>query len=206
MIKELQSQNEQQNEQIKRKRRKVFLLALLFALKFLIIPWLQNKIINYCLKSGSDYKKTTEEKNGKGFSLIEIMIVFAVAGIMAGLCLFSFSLYRPALELSNTSKEIISNMRYAQQLAVSQQINYGVYFYPSEKKYQVIKCSQPEELIKNIFLPSAISLRQINFTDNKLIFNIYGAAVEAGSITIENNEYSTSTVEVKPSGFIKKTD
>lgn len=97
-------------------------------------------------------------------------------------------------------------MRYAQQLAVSQQINYGVYFYPSEKRYQVIKCSQPEELIKNIFLPSAISLRQVNFTDNKLIFNIYGAAVEAGSITIENNEYSTSTVEVKPSGFIKKTD
>jgi hypothetical protein len=98
---------------------------------------------------------------------------------------------------------LINNLRYAQQLAISQQINYGVHFYPDQKKYQVVKYSTPEEMIKNIFLPSEIIINQATFANNQLKFNIYGAAVEAGTIVLENKNHNTSTIEVKPSGFVK---
>lgn len=203
MMKKMHSINESQNRQIKAKRKKIFLLALLFILKFLIFPRLEKKIMDYCLESSGNEKKHLEEESRQGFTLIEILVALAVAGIIAGISIVSFSRYQPGLNLSGFSKDAAGNLRYAQQLAVSRQTNYGVHFYPNEKKYQIVKYSDPEEVIKNIFLPSGIDFSEINFSENKLIFNIYGAAVEAGTITFENEDYNTSTIEVKPSGFIR---
>ena len=199
----LRLRNDSQNKQISEKRKKIFLLAALFIFKITILPWIYNKIINYCLKSGSDSKKISGKSNRNGFTLIEIMIAVLIAGIIAGISVISFSSYQPSLELSGVSRDMINNLRYAQQLAISQQINYGVHFYPDQKKYQVVKYSTPEEMIKNVFLPSGITFNQITFTNSQLKFNIYGAAVEAGTIIIENKNHNTSTIEVKPSGFVK---
>ena len=203
MMEDIRSRNDSQNKQISGKRKKIFLLAALFIFKIAILPWIYNKIINYCLKDEPDSKKISGKSNRSGFTLIEIMITVLVTGIIAGISVTSFSSYQPSLELSGVSRDMINNLRYAQQLAISQQINYGIHFYPDQKKYQVVKYSTPEEMIKNIFLPSGIAFSQVTFADNQLKFNIYGAVVEAGTIVLENKDYNTSTIEVKPSGFVK---
>lgn len=202
-MEEINSRNEAENRQIGEKRKKIFLLAALFVLKFFIFPWLQNKIMDYCLKDGADNKKISKKPDSRGFTLVEIMIAVAITGILAGLSVIAFSHYQPDLQLSGAARDMVSNLRYAQQLAISQQVNCGVRFYPDEKKYQIIRYSDPEEIVKNIPLPYEINFSQTGFTNNQLRFNIYGAAVEAGTITMENMENNTSTIEVKPSGFVK---
>ncbi|MFA5743051.1 MAG: GspH/FimT family pseudopilin [Candidatus Paceibacterota bacterium] len=203
MMEDLKSRNNAENKQISEKRKKIFLLVFLFIFKLVIFPWLYNKIINYCLKKGSDGKKISERSNRNGFTLLEIVITVAITGIIAGASVISFYRYQPSLELSSVSRDMVSNLRYAQQLAISQQINYGIRFYPDQKKYQVVKYSSPEEVIKNVSFPQGIIFDQVSFTNSQLKFNIYGAAVEAGTIVIRNKNYNTSTIEVKPSGFVK---
>jgi len=203
MMEKIRARNDAENRQIGEKRKKIFLLAALFVLKFVIFPWLQNKIMDYCLKNGNGEKEKLEKPDQKAFTLIEIMVGITITGIMAALTVIAFARYQPSLELLSVSRDMVSNLRYAQQLAIAQQVNYGIRFYPDQKKYQVVKYSDPEELMKNVFLPSKITLDQINFTGSQVKFNIYGAAVEAGTIVIVNKDNNTSTIEVKPSGFVK---
>ncbi len=149
-------------------------------------------------------KKTdTEEQNG--FGLIEILIVVAMAAIIAGISLVSFKNIQPILELKGMTRELTNDLRYAQQLAVTQQIDHGIHILPTEGKYQIIKYGAVQEILKERLLPDKIDFLEVSgFTNNEARFNAYGAAREEGTIiilSIENN--STTSIEVSPSGFVK---
>ena len=148
-------------------------------------------------------KIKTAAASSRGFSLIEISVVLFILSILAGIGYFAFSGSRSTVRLAGTSRDLVADLRYAQQLAVSQQIKYGVRFYSSEKKYEVVQLSDPEQTIKTVNLPAEIGFQQIDFTNSQAKFNIYGAATEAGSVILEDQGSNIITIEVKPSGFVK---
>jgi len=147
----------------------------------------------------------------KGYTLTEMLVVISVLIILVMINLPLFKQYQPTLKLKGEAKNLGSDMRYAQQLTLSEQKTHLTRFYPAEAKYEIIKIlneneeNESEEVIKEVFLQSPVIFESITFTDNEVSFNTAGGSSEAGEAILTNNE-KTITVEVKPSGYIKITE
>lgn len=139
-----------------------------------------------------------------GFSLIEMMAVLFIFMILVIIGLPFLRQYSPTLKLKGEAKDLASELRYAQQLTLTQQTTHLARFFPAENKYQIIKApaGQDEQIIKEIFLQTPITFETITFTGNQVSFNASGTSSEAGQIILTNQE-NNIIVEVKPSGYIK---
>ncbi len=135
-----------------------------------------------------------------GYSLMEILTVIGIIMILAIIFVPFLQQYSPTLKLKGEAKNLASDLRYAQQLTLTEQVSHLIKFFPAEKKYQVKK--EGEEPIKEVFLQSPVTFEEITFTDNQVSFNASGASSEAGQIVLTNQEKNI-TVEVKSSGYIK---
>lgn len=147
--------------------------------------------------------------NKKGLTLIEILVSLAILMILFGVGLVSFRALSSQIELNGSTKKLIENLRYAQQLSVSEQVEHSVAFSTStEPKYKIMKYeSNSTTTIREIELPQEITFESISdLTNNEIRFNSYGAVKESGDVVLGNNEGETITIKVRPSGFIKKSD
>jgi Tfp pilus assembly protein FimT len=139
-----------------------------------------------------------------GITLIELLIAISILLLMSGLTIPAFKSYQSNLELGTIGKNLTSDLRFAQQLTVTQQIDHAVHLNLTEKKYEIIKCLEPEEIIQEKKLSEKVEFYQVNgFSNNRVEFNPYGAAKESGSIILINDRNETLTIEVKPSGYVK---
>lgn len=144
----------------------------------------------------------------KGLSLIEFLIISAIFGIILGITIFALKNFQPDLELSGTVRNLVSDLRYAQELSVTEQVSYSIRFSTTtQEKYQLIKNNTPEEIVKEEILPSEIDFQHISeLINNEIKFNSYGAVQEAGIIVLINNKGNTKTIRVGPSGFVRILD
>ena len=141
-------------------------------------------------------------KSGAGFTLIEILIVIAVIGIISAISMSVYVNMRPNLNLSSEIRDTVTDLRYAQQLAVTEQVIYAVNFNIVLNQYTITNTNSGQ-IIKTKNINSPISIQSVNdLTDNTVNFNVAGAAIETGTIVLTNNEL-TSTIEIKPSGYVK---
>jgi len=141
----------------------------------------------------------------RGFTLTELLTVIGIMAILLLIGIPVFRAYRPSLQLSGSVRELITDLRYAQQLAVTEQVDYGIRFFIAEDKYQIIKHVAEEELLEEKKLPSQVSFHQTeDLTDDRVLFNPYGAVKdEAGTITLINTRNDIATIDIRPSGFVK---
>ncbi|MCU0651876.1 MAG: prepilin-type N-terminal cleavage/methylation domain-containing protein [Candidatus Omnitrophica bacterium] len=73
----------------------------------------------------------------RGFSLIEVIMVILIAGILAIFLASDLSSSLSTAKLSAAQFKVKSDIIYAQNLAVTQQVNHGVIFDPSLETYSV---------------------------------------------------------------------
>jgi len=142
----------------------------------------------------------------KGVTSIEILVIVCIISIILGITIPLFQKWQPNLRLKTAAKEVVSDLHYIQELALSEQINYGIHF-SSKTNYQLIKIypDQTEEILKEKTLPSGIKFQEINGLDNnKVIFNSIGAVKESGQIILVNIKNKTITIDIRPSGFIRQ--
>ncbi|MFH1643047.1 MAG: type II secretion system protein [Patescibacteria group bacterium] len=145
-----------------------------------------------------------------GFTLTEVIVVISITGILA---LISFPVLRnfqPTLQLNSMVRDLVSNLRLTQQLAVSEQIEYCFVLpdnFPSNREYQIIQCGETQ-FFKQGFIPEDVIGLTIDpsLSNNEVRYNSYGAVKESAQITIENVENRTKTIDVRPSGFIRIID
>lgn len=136
------------------------------------------------------------------FTLIEVLLVIAIFFIISAVFISQQVFSSQQAKLSSSTRDLITDIRYSQQLAVNEQRECGVKFFPEENKYQLLK--EESELVIEKSLPSGIVFSQINgLTDDFLKFNAYGAAKESGSIVLQDSALNTKTVDVRPSGFVR---
>lgn len=138
------------------------------------------------------------------FTLIELLIVILILGILALIGIPAFKIYQPSLQLSGAVRDLATDLRYVEQLAITEQINHGIIFFQETGQYQIVKFSNPEQIIQTKTLPEEVAFQEITgFTGDEVVFNPYGAAKESGIITLVNTKNSTSSIDIRPSGFIK---
>ena len=145
----------------------------------------------------------------RGFSLIELLIVFAIIGVLVLISMPAIRIYQHNLETSGVIRDLMANLRYAQQLAVTEQVEHGVYFITADKKYQVRRYGTATSTIKEVILPSEITEITVSGLtdangDKEARYNPIGAVRDAGSVMLKNSQGATTTIEIRPSGFIKK--
>jgi prepilin-type N-terminal cleavage/methylation domain-containing protein len=143
----------------------------------------------------------------RSFTLPEILVVVSIIIILVAIGVFTFLTLQPDLQLSGISRELIADLRYAQQLTVTEQVDHGIHFFSLENKYQLIRYGATEEILKEKLLSGRINFQEISgFTDDTVKFNPYGAARETGTITLINTNNKTKIIEIRPSGFVKISD
>jgi prepilin-type N-terminal cleavage/methylation domain-containing protein len=139
-----------------------------------------------------------------GFTLIEITVVVAIIAVISAISIPIYKQLSPNIVLNATTRDIASDLRYAQQLAVTEQVNYQVVFDPISNSYQ-IKNSETSAILKAVALDTRVAIYAINdLTDNTVNFNVTGAATESGTILFNGQSYHVITIiEIKPSGYVK---
>ena len=140
----------------------------------------------------------------KGFSLVEIMMVIFVLGILVYLSVINLRNYQSAAELKAARRDLISDLRFAQENAVAEQCFYSVRLSKISNSYQIIKKTDPEEITREKNLPSGIQFNNITgLAGDEIKFNFYGATNQDGQIDLINTGGIIISISVRPSGYIK---
>ncbi len=137
--------------------------------------------------------------NKKGFSLIEIMIVISIITIMTAIVLVMSSNGNDELELKSAAREIVSNIRSAQNNALSgkQYLDKRSCFFefkPLSNSYTIegefydptkeVDCASPTtEIVASGNFPKGVSISSVY--DGNIISNI-GFKVPFGDITADH--------------------
>lgn len=141
----------------------------------------------------------------RGFTLPETLIAVAIILIIGSGGLLMSGAYLPYYRLSTSSRELISGLRQAQQLTITQQITYRINLNQGNQSWQLIRIvdSTPTQL-ENHKLPTGISFSFINLEgQNYIDYNSAGVPSSAGTIVLANNKNQTITIQISPAGNIK---
>ncbi len=143
----------------------------------------------------------------KGIMLINILIGISILAVLATLSIPYFRKFESNLQLSSAARDLVTDLRYAQQLTVSEQIPYIIHLDDTNNSYQILKIDSATTTIKSINLPEEASFQSINdLSGNNVYFNSFGGVKESGSIVLVNTNSLTKTINIKPSGYVQLED
>ncbi len=112
--------------------------------------------------------------------------------------------YQTNMKLDGAARNLVADLRYAQQLTITEQIVHMVQFNLTDDNYQILKIDTATTTIKTVEFPVEVNFQQItDLTGNQAVFNAYGAVREAGTVILINNNGKTATINIKPSGYIQ---
>ncbi len=140
----------------------------------------------------------------KGFTLTEIIVTIGIVFILAGTSWVAIANYQPTMALNAVARDLVSDLRLAQQLSVSEQVNHGVFINLNTNQYQLDKFSATTETLFVKNLPTSIIFCSITGLSNGYAtFNPYGSVAFSGGVCLSNTRGQTKNIEIKPSGFVK---
>jgi len=142
--------------------------------------------------------------NRHGSILFNVMISFSIIALLATISIPYIKKYQPNLKLNAAGRDLTSDLRYAQQLAITEQITYSVQADFLNDRYEIIKNSATPETIKTVIFDPEISFQQITgLTADTATFNSYGGLTESGAMVLVNTNGKTMTINIKPSGYVQ---
>lgn len=142
-------------------------------------------------------------KKDGGFSVAELVVALGIIVLISLVSLPLLINYQKTTKLRSEARALATNLRLAQQLAVTEQNIYNLKFLSSTDSYQIIN-SETSEIIKEVELDSEVSINEINgFTNNTIQFTSIGGVIETGNIILINTKNEISTIQIKPSGYVE---
>jgi len=143
-------------------------------------------------------------RDNKGITLIELLVVLGITVLLSTITIPYLKKYQPNLKLTATARDLTTDLRYAQQLTVTEQKVHLVDFDSANDKYEILKIDVATTTIKTVILDSEISIKQItDLTDDRVIFNFYGGVSQSGQIILTNTNNTDAVINIKPSGYIQ---
>lgn len=142
----------------------------------------------------------------KGFTLVEMLTVVSIIGIVSVISVPLLLNYQKTSKLKNEARALATNLRLTQQLAITEQSIYDLKLFDTLGKYQIIN-TDTTTVVKEVVLDSEIDINSVTgLTNDTAEFNPTGAVLETGFIYLTNSRGETSTIELKPSGYVQLTE
>ena len=103
---------------------------------------------------------------------MDLLVGIGIIALLSTIAIPYFRKYQPNLKLSATARDLTTDLRYAQQLTITEQKVYRIVFDLINDGYQIQKIDTATTTVKTVTLDPEVSIKQINdLTDNKVIFN-----------------------------------
>ena len=135
---------------------------------------------------------------------MNVLVVLGIIALLTTISIPYIRQYQPSLKLNATARSLTADLRYAQQLTVTEQAIYSVDFNLGDSSYQVLKDGVATTTIKTVKFDSSVSFQQITgLTNNRVVFNFYGGVSESGRVVLVNTNNKTAVINIKPSGYIQ---
>lgn len=143
-------------------------------------------------------------KNKKGSIFLNLLVAVLIIMLTVTISIPYIRNFRINSELSAEARTLANNLRYVQQLSVTQQVVHGVHFDPENNYYEILRIGSSTSTLETVFLKQNIDFKEVNgFPQNLVKFNFYGGAIEAGEIVLGNINNREITLRVKPSGYVQ---
>ena len=135
---------------------------------------------------------------------MSILVSAGIIALLSAAVLPYILKYQPNLKLNGAARDLATDLRYAQQMTITEQVEYLVQLDLISDSYRIQKVDIATTTLKTVIFPTEVNYQQVtDLTENQVVFNSYGAVRESGQIVLVNTNGKTATINVKPSGYIQ---
>lgn len=129
--------------------------------------------------------------SNRGITVLELMVAVVIAGILSAMAIPRFSLEVERIKFKSSSRDLLSNLREARSLAISERQPFGLHFNSSNGEYTLFQdkvISVPpafddgDSVLSVDTVPGNFSTVGSSFTNNVVVFRNNGSASESGMI------------------------
>ena len=146
-------------------------------------------------------------KNHRGSMLIDLLVALGIVALLSTITIPYIRKYQPNLKLSATARDLTTDIRYAQQLTVTEQKVHQVNFDEVQDRYEILRVDAATTTIKSVNFDPEVSFKEITgLVDNKIVFNFYGGVSQAGQVILTNINNAEAVINIKPSGYVQLED
>jgi Tfp pilus assembly protein FimT len=139
-----------------------------------------------------------DNKNkGKGWTTIELAMVMVIIGFFASIVLPAFSDAYDTFKIEGAYRQLMQDLRYAQQLAISQQVAHGIavdsgtesYWVYRQSSANIVKDPSTQKPLTVSYLTGKFAGIQLvsttyNFPTDRIEFNSLGEPLLGGTVTL----------------------
>jgi prepilin-type N-terminal cleavage/methylation domain-containing protein len=154
----------------------------------------------------------------KGFTLVELLVAIVIVGVLTGLALPNLTKWTQGTKVKKVARQIVTDMQFAKMRAISESVQYRVYFDTTNKQHYIQKGNLSSGstgwttvgTVRNLTdAANPYYAKGVTFTDtfttsctDCVIFSPTGEATPSGSVTCSASG-NTRVVNVTSSGRIR---
>ncbi len=136
-------------------------------------------------------------RNQDGFGLLELLLALAIMAILVAAALPNLQRYLAQRDLQQTARLLSTDLRLAQQYAVTQNEPYGLQYTSASAQYTLLRVSDGT-VVKQVDLPATVVITS-TFAGNRAEFAATGAPVQVqGGMFCLTDGTGVLKVDVQP--------